>query len=161
LAWELVGDGVQTLTEAGLLAGPGRAAVAGATDPLAQAWADTFTDRYGELAAKLPVFAGLRNCVDLAVVGAIVAREEWLARAGFGESLLVDANQVDVARYPAPRSTPSRASFVQRDSEYIVSLSGGVDLDSWSVLKQAAVRATLAALRNVSAPPRSNAWWWD
>ena len=129
--------------------------------PLAQAWADTFTDRYGELAAKLPVFASLRNCIDLAVVGAIAAQEQWLTRAGFGESLLVDAVQVEVARYPAPRWTPSRASFVQRDSEYIVSLSGGVDLDSWAVLKQAAVRSTLAALRTKSAPPRSNAWWWD
>lgn len=161
LAWELVGDGVQTLTEAGLLAGPGRAADAGAADPLARAWADTFTDRYGELAAKLPVFASLRNCIDLAVVGAIAAKEQWLSRTGLDESPLVDARQADVARYPAPRSTPTRASFVPRGSEYIVSLSGGVDLDSWSVLKQAKVRSTLTALRTSSSPPKSNAWWWD
>jgi hypothetical protein len=161
LAWELVGDGVQTLTEAGLLAGPGHAAVAGAADPLAQAWADTFTDRYGELAAKLPVFASLRNCIDMAVVGAIAAKEQWLRRTELDESPLVDARQADVARYPAPRSTPTRASFVPRDSEYIVSLSGGVDLDSWSVLKQASVRSTLTALRTSSAPPKSTAWWWD
>ncbi len=161
LAWELVGDGVRTLTEAGLLAGPGRAAGAGAPDPLAQAWADTFTNRYGELAAKLPVFASLRNCIDLAVVGAIATKELWLGRTGLDGSLLVDARQADVARYPAPRSTPTRASFMPRGSEYIVSLSGGVDLDSWSVLKQATIRATLASLRTSSAAPKSNAWWWD
>ena len=107
------------------------------------------------------MFASLRNCIDLAVVGAIATKELWLGRTGLDESLLVDARQADVARYPAPRSTPTRASFVPRGSEYNVSLSGGVDLDTWSVLKQASVRATLASLRTSSAPPKSNAWWWD
>jgi hypothetical protein len=162
LAWELVGDGVQALTEASRLAGQGRAVDVGRADPLATQWADSFTQQYGLLAAKLPVFASLRNCIDLAVVAAIVTREERFQRTKPGAtSLLLNADRVDVGRYPVPRTTPSRASFVERKSEYVVSISGGVGLDSWSVLKQAAIRQPLAALRARSVPPRSNAWWWD
>jgi len=162
LAWELVGDGVQALTEAGLLAGQGRVADAGRPDPLAQQWTDSFTRQYSLLAAKLPVFASLRNCIDLAVVVAIANREQLLQRTNWAaSSLLLSADQLDVGRYPVPRTTPSRASYVERQSEYVVSISGGVDLDSWSVLKPAAVRRPLAALRAASAPPRSKTWWWD
>ena len=162
LAWELVGNGVQALTEAGLLAGQGRVADAGRPDPLAQQWTDSFTRQYSLLAAKLPVFASLRNCIDLAVVAAIANREQLLQRTNWAaSSLLLSADQLDVGRYPVPRTTPSRASYVERQSEYVVSISGGVDLDSWSVLKPAAVRRPLAALRAASAPPRSKTWWWD
>jgi len=162
LAWELVGDGVQALTEANWLKGQRGVADAGRGDVLAKQWADSFTEQYGLLAAKLPVFASLRNCIDLAVVAAIVAREQLFQRSRFGASpLLLDGKQVDVGRYPLPRTTPSRASFVERESEYVISISGGVDLDSWRVLKQAAVRQPLAALRASSAPPKSNVWWWD
>lgn len=162
LAWELVGDGVQALTNAGLLAREGRVVEVGRTDPLARQWADSFTHHYSRLAAALPVFASLRNCIDLAVVAAIVNREQLLQRTNWdASSPLLDGDQVDVGRYPLPRTTPSRASYVERESEYVISISGGVDLDSWSVLKETTVRQPLAALRTHSAPPNSNAWWWD
>jgi hypothetical protein len=161
LAWELVGPGVQASTEESLLAGQGRVVDLGTADPLAKQWAATFTERYESLADRLPVFAKLRNCIDLAVVGAILAKGQLFQRAGMKASLLTDAASVDVARYPAPRTTPSRASFVQRGQEYIVSISGGVDLDSWAVLDKMSERVELERVRTVAAAPRAAAWWWD
>jgi hypothetical protein len=66
-----------------------------------------------------------------------------------------------VARYPAPRTTPSRASFVPRGQEYIVSISGGVDLDVWAVLDKTSERIELGRVRASVAAPRATPWWWD
>ena len=43
--------------------------------PLAQKWADNMTAKYEELATKEPIFAELRNCIDLAVVAALILKE--------------------------------------------------------------------------------------
>ena len=41
-----------------------------------------------------------------------------------------------------------------------MSLSGGVDVDSWSVLKRVETREELASIRN-KAGVRGGQWWWD
>jgi hypothetical protein len=161
LAWQLEGPAVRALTEDSLLAAGGRVVDLGTADPVAEQWAGLFNEKYDALAVKLPAFAELRNCVDLAVVGAILAKERMFDRAGYQAPLLTDAKLVDVARYNAPRSTPTRASFVKQGQQYFVSLSGGVDLDTWAVLDDATARESLAAVRARSAPARRGGWWWD
>ena len=68
LAWQLRGSGVQTLTEDGYLTAAGAEPTPGREDPLAKKWAAAMTSHYDSLAKSLPVFAELRNCIDLAVV---------------------------------------------------------------------------------------------
>ena len=71
LAWQIRGSGVMALSEDGYFSRRGRVAAQGANeDSLAKKWADTLTARYEALAAKVPVFGQLRNCMDLAVLGA-------------------------------------------------------------------------------------------
>src|SRR5205085_12659256 len=50
--------------------------------PLAEKWADTMTEKYEELAAKDTIFGELRNCMDLAVVSALIAKHHLLEKAG-------------------------------------------------------------------------------
>jgi hypothetical protein len=97
----------------------------------------------------------------LAVVAAIIAKEGWLTGAGQETSLWLDARQLDAPRYRAARLTPSRASYVPRGREYVVSISGGVDLDSWGVLQRVAVRPTLNTIRTSGLPRDAKLWWWD
>ena len=83
LAWQLRGPGVQTLTEDGFLGRGGTVVARPAKEhSLAKKWADAMTAKYDALAAKLPVFAELRNCMDLAVVAALLVKEDLPGRAG-------------------------------------------------------------------------------
>src|SRR6185503_9334298 len=69
LAWELRGPGVQTLAEDGRQGARGTViAVKSSGSSLTKKWAEAMTARYEALAAKVPIFAELRNCMDLAVV---------------------------------------------------------------------------------------------
>jgi hypothetical protein len=161
LAWELEGEGVQALTEDGWLARDPRRAHAGRAHPAAEEWAETFSEKFGELAVAMPAFGRLRACMDLAVAAAILTKEDLRKAADCGLPLLHDHKLVDVARYPTPRKTPSRASYLESGDGYLVSLSGGVDLDSWAVVRGARVSGPLTTLRKQAAAPAAAGWWWD
>ena len=162
LAWQLRGPGVQTLSEEGRLGRGGQAVATPAKkDSPTARWAAAMTARYEALAAELPVFAELRNCMDLAVIGALFAKEDLPGRAGCDLGLLMDAKRLAVAEYHVPKAIDSRASLVRKDRQWIISVSGGVEIDSWSVLDSPAVEPSLADARKRSAAGDGLRWWWD
>jgi hypothetical protein len=166
LAWQLRGPGVQTLGEEAFLGRGGKAVAAPAKDPakdrsLAKRWADAMTERYAALAAKLPVFAELRNCMDLAVVGALLVKEDLPARCGCDLGLLMDEKRLAVAEYHVPRAVAAQASLIRKDREWIISVSGGVEIDAWSVLDREETSNSLADVRLKATAPKPDRWWWD
>jgi uncharacterized protein DUF1598 len=161
LAWQLRGSGVQTLTEDGYLGSSGTLINAGREDPLAKKWADAMTSKYTALAKVMPVFAELRSCMDLAVVAALLVKEDLPAKTGCDLSLLLDEKRLAVSEYHVPKTVDSRASLVRRGQDWILSLSGGVQVDSWSVLNRVETSAGLADTRQRAAAEKSQRWWWD
>jgi len=161
LAWELRGNGVQTLTEDGYLGSSGAVTTTGREDPLAKKWADTMTEKYPALAKAMPVFAELRNCIDLAVVSALLVKEDLPRKAGCDLSLLLDESRIAVAEYPVPKMVDSKASLIRKGRDWIISLSGGIQVDSWSALEHIETTAELPKSRAAAVPAASNRWWWD
>jgi hypothetical protein len=109
----------------------------------------------------MPIFGELRNCMDLAVIAALLVKEDLPARAGCDLRLLTEDKRVAVAEYPVPKTIDSRASLIRKDRQWIISVSGGVELDSWSVLDRVEMRADLVQTRAKSAAKESGRWWWD
>jgi hypothetical protein len=162
LAYEIRGGSVKAMTEQGFLGRGGELQSArGKEDPQARKWAETMTAKYDELSAAMPIFAELRNCIDLAVVAALLTKEDLPGRAGLNLSPLLDDKTIQVAQYQAPQSVASRASLVRKGRQWIVSISGGVDIDSWSVLDSLEQDLELAKLHQASAPIKLDRWWWD
>jgi len=161
LAWQLRGSGVQTLTEDGYLSAAGAEATPGREDPLAKKWAAAMTSHYDSLAKSLPVFAELRNCIDLAVVGALLVKEKLPAKARCDLSLLLDDKRLAVAEYHVPQTVDSKASLIRKGQSQILSLSGGVQVDSWSVLNRVETSTDLSTTHQSAAALDPNRWWWD
>jgi len=82
-------------------------------------------------------------------------------RAGCDLSLLLDEKRIAIAEHPVPRMVDSRASLVRKGRNWIVSISGGVEIDSWSVLNRAESSPELAKTRSAAAPREDEKWWWD
>jgi hypothetical protein len=161
LAWQLRGTGVQTLTEDGYLREGGSVAITGKADILAKKWADAMTSNYPALTRTLPAFAELRNCMDLAVVGALFVKEDLPKKSRCDLSLLLDEKRVALAEYPVPKMVDSRASLVRKGSTWILSLSGGVQVDSWSVLEKTETVPGLGEKRREASLSPRDRWWWD
>ncbi|HEX4130203.1 MAG TPA: DUF1598 domain-containing protein, partial [Pirellulales bacterium] len=160
-AWELRGGSVEAMTEDTLFSNDGSKAQTGKSSPAAAQWAKSFTARYDELSAKDPIFARLRNCMDFAVVAALMAKEHLAEKAGCSFSLLTDPTQLPANEYEAPRTTASKVSVVRRPSGYVVSASGGVEIRPYEVIEKTEQSAALDPVRGSAAPAANARWWWN
>lgn len=161
LAWQLRGQGVQTVAEDGVLRRGGAILARPKGKPsLPDKWAELMTARFEDLAKAAPIFGELRGCMDMAVVATLLERERLADRAGCDLSPLFDRKRIAVAEYYAPKTIDSRASLMRKEGKTVVSVSGGVDLDAWSVCDQIEVNDKLAASRE-DAAHKADRWWWD
>jgi hypothetical protein len=158
LAWELRGQGVRCLTEQSFLSDVGQRESTGRSDPTAQKWADTFTEKFDELAGEDSSFGQLRNVMDLAVVGALLMKEGLLERSGLAAPQLM--SELPLEEYAVPRMVPSQASFTKAGRDWIVSVSGGVQIFPWQVADRTETSADLAQAR-VEQPSAQGSWYWQ
>jgi len=157
LAWELRGQGVQCLTEQDFLNDAGQREHTGRSDPTAQKWADTFTEKFDDLAHEDSSFGQLRNVMDLAVVGALLVKEGLLPRSGLRAPNLMSEQPLE--EYPVPRMVPSQASFTKAGRNWVISVSGGVQIFPWQVADRTEISSDLAQAR--AEPPAAAGWYWQ
>lgn len=147
LAFELRGASVKTMTEEDFLNAAGNREHTGKASPLAQRWADTMTAKYAELALADPIFGQLQNCMELAIVSALIVREDLAAKSGASFPTLLDPNELEAASFPAPRAVPSQAG-VLRKSHGWATACGGVLLASWEIASNVEASDAPATARN-------------
>jgi Protein of unknown function (DUF1598) len=158
LTWQLRGQGVQCLTEEDHFNAAGERQQSVKPSPAARQWAETLTERYSELADHDSAFGQLRNVMDLAVVAALIDKEQLLARAGLELPQLL--NEVNVAVYPSPKQVASKASFIRHGSKYTISASGGVQIWPWQIADQTQESAAVDTVRG-KLPTDSDQWWLE
>ena len=161
LAWELRGQGVKGMAEEDFLAADGSRQHSGKASPAVKRWADNLTARYHELAAKRSIFGQLRNCMDLAVVAALVFKENLAEKAGLSLGLLLDEVDLPCEQYAVPKQLPSKASVVESRTNYIASVSGGVAIDGWQTAERKQTSDELAPLHAQARPRDAGRWWWN
>jgi hypothetical protein len=157
LAWELRGPGVQCLTEEDYVDSQGQKVQTGQANPAAAKWAAAMTERFAELSTHDSAFGALRNVIDLAVVGALIEKEQLLSAASLELPMLLGGASLD--RYPTPRSTASRASFVKQGRNWVISASGGVQIVPWQVADATQETPALAPVRDSLAADVTEFWW--
>lgn len=158
LAWELRGPGVKCLTEDNFISQSGDAERAGTSNPTAEKWAALMTEKYTELADHDSSFGELRNAMDLAVVGALIAKEGLLQSAGLEIPRLM--HEEAITEFPVPRQTSSKASFVKKGRDYLISASGGVEMLPWHVADSTERVESISAVRSELATDAQQ-WWWE
>ncbi|NIP86642.1 MAG: DUF1598 domain-containing protein, partial [Planctomycetales bacterium] len=161
LAWQLQGRGVKVLTEDELVAADGTRQATGKVSPLASKWAETMTEKYDQLAAKSPVFGDLRNCMDAAVIAALIANEKLHVKAGLELGDLLNPGLISLAQQPVPRHVPSRVSYRLKRRHLVLTASGGVQIRATQVAGRHQPDGSLAARRDDAARPAQASWWWD
>lgn len=160
LAWELSGAGVKAMTEEDFVDGAGKRVRTVKGTGIAQKWADNMTNKYEELSTKDGVFGQLRNCMDLAIVSALIAKERLAEKAGWKMSLLVDAKELVLDEFNVPTRVSSKAKALKKGSNWLISASGGVQLNSWEIADNTKETTSLAPVREQAGSGKGT-WWWD
>lgn len=157
LAWEIRGQGVKCMTEDDHFAAEGTRTHTGKASADAQRWAEMMTAKFDELAAKDSTFGHLRNVMDLAVVAALIEKEQLLQQASLDLPRMLEDELLE--QFNAPETVASQASFIQKGRNYVISASGGVEVYPWEIVGEREESTAVAAVRTRSEPTGS--WWWD
>jgi hypothetical protein len=163
LAWEIRGQGVKALTEDEVVAADGTVQGTGQADPIAKQWADLLTKNYTALSAIDTTLAQLRNLMDLCVVAAVIQREDLVGLSGGSSfSLLASPDsKLAVGQLSAPRTVEPQCSFLKIGRNYVITASGGVQIESWEVASQNVVAPQLKSVHSEGTPQAGKAWWWN
>ena len=157
LGWELRGPGVKVMTEMDFVDSDGTRTASGKRSDLAQKWADAMTKNYEKLSKKSPVFGQLRNIMDLAIIAAVIDKHDLAEKAGCDLSVLTESS-IDLGTWNAPKTVSTQCSVTKRGREYLVTASGGVQIESWQVAEKAEVKPALSTVYT-KASMSSDSWW--
>jgi hypothetical protein len=167
LAWELRGTGVKVQTEdefvdnaKGTVRGSGQAS------PAAQKWSEQFTAKYDDLSAHEPVFGELRNLMDMCVIAALMTKENLAAKAKCElPELTSKSGRAELAASIAPKKVPTQCSATKKGSNWVITASGGVSINSWEVADKTESRPSISATREKAKPTTvvgdGEGLWWN
>ena len=151
---------MKTLTEDSKFNSDGKRNTTGKQNQFAAKWAQRMTEKFEELAQAEPCFRELRNAMDLSVVAAIIARENLTEKAGLSLPSILGAESIELPSWNVPKTVPAQCSFVRASNSWLVSVSGGVQLDPWGVAQREEVVPQVNQLA-ANATPTSDRWWWN
>jgi hypothetical protein len=167
LALELVGDGVKLINADELVQAGGVRAESATGNKASKAFTENFTAMYSELAARTPVYAQLRNLIDIAVAAAYIQQQDFYAQASWLTPIFGDEAQFAIEKYSAPAQVETACTAIWKGNTLMTPIGGGVNIQPRIALAQenrlTDENGELQALRQkieIRALPKEN-WWWD
>ena len=119
LAMELVGDGVKLVGEDEVVTGTGERKAAARRSKASQAFVRSFTHKYPELAERSPVYAELRNLIDLAIAAACIQKQGYCEKAGWKMEFFGSEKEYPVETYDIPKTVESAVNVICRGNTFI------------------------------------------
>jgi hypothetical protein len=167
LAMELVGQGVKLVGANELVQADGSRANAAAGNKASDLFCEAFTNLYPQIAARNPVYAQLRNLIDMSVAAAFIQRQDYYGQAGWRAETLLDEDRFSVETYETPKTVETACTAIWKGNRLMTPVGGGVQmqprqaLESNRLLKddEGAVKAVRAKV-TVDGLAKGQ-WWWD
>jgi hypothetical protein len=167
LASELVGNGVQLVGEDEVVSAAGARSQAGSQNQASQRFTKNFTEKYGQLADRDPVYAQLRNCVDMLIVAALVQKNDYYSQAGWDMSVIGNESVYPIEKYNAPKQVNTAVNYIWKGNHLATPVGGGVQIQAATALEaknllvdeKGTVKAAHAEVDLKDLP--ADKWWWD
>jgi hypothetical protein len=127
----------------------------------------SFTQKYPELARRLPVYAQLRNLIDMAIATAFIQQQDYYNRAAWPMRIFGDERAFAVETYEAPRQVETAVNAVWKGRTLMTPIGGGVHIQPRLALSSENLLADEDG--HVSQTRESvdlgslaaGQWWWD
>ena len=166
LAMELVGDGVKLVGENEAVTSGGERKQTMQENHASQAFVSDFTRKYSELADRSPIFAQLRNLIDLSVAAAFIQKEDYYGQSGWKLGMLGDEKQFSVETYNAPKLVDTAVAAKWKGNKLMTPVAGGVMIEATRALDEENLlsdkkNAVGELQKNIKIKLADGQWWWD
>jgi hypothetical protein len=166
-AMQLVGEGAQLVGADELVRADGQRVRAGANDRASSNFCRSFTDRFPELADASPVFAELRNLIDLSIAAAFIQEMDYYGQAELELGALGDDDILPVSTQSPPKYVEPAINAIWKDGLFMTPIGGGVNIQPRMALTVDHMRqdeqGNVEQAQSAAAAPDLPAgrWWWD
>ncbi|MCI0358213.1 MAG: DUF1598 domain-containing protein [Planctomycetaceae bacterium] len=167
LAMELVGQGVKLIGAHELVNADGGRVAAAAGSQASELYCKAFTELYPQIAQRSPVYAQLRNLIDMSVAAAFIQKQDYYGQSGWKAEVLLDEEQYPIETYEAPKTVETACTAIWKGSRLMTPVGGGVRIEPTSALKssnllkdeEGMVKAAHGQIKLEGLT--ENQWWWD
>lgn len=166
-AMQLVGNGVNLLGEDELVAADGsRSANKGKGNPATRAYAKSFTQKFEKIADEVPVYANLRNLIDMTIVAAYLQKEGAYAKTNWNAELFSDEAQFQTENLNEVQFAETAVNTVRRSANLVsYPTGGGVSIEPEIAFDAKHMKydekGVVEAKREKAENADSANWWWD
>jgi hypothetical protein len=166
-SFEIQGSSVLVQSENQFVNAHGQHVPTGVSEPMNRLFAQNFTNHYGELAQRDPVFADMQNIFDLGMVAALCRQEHLHERARWNLGAFAPDGAYRVTEVAAPKAVESVINHrVYNGRDIVVQVAGGVRADLLSVAQDKTLAIEAPAVEQVRLRAKIlslpvGRWWWD
>ncbi len=167
LSMQLVGEGVKLVGQDELVGHGGERQQSGKINLAAKAFTEDFTKKYPQLSAAAPIYAQLRNLIDLSVVAAFIQQRDLFAKTEWRMESFGNETAMPVKTVNAPKQVDAAVNVVWRGTHVTTPIGGGVHINPHEALStsnllkddEGKVSAARDGLDLKNLP--KDRWWWD
>ncbi len=166
LAMKLVGQGVKLIGEDELVRADGSRTASGSSNAASKAFTTDFTKKYEQIANSNPIYAQLRNLIDMSIVAAYIQDRHFYDQMNWDLGVLGDESKYSVENLAAPKQVQTAVNAIMKGSKLITPIGGGVAIEARKALNDNNIRQddgtavktrSQISLKDIPA----SQWWWD
>lgn len=167
LAMELQGEGVKLVGEDEVVGADGQRSAQGRSGRASQMFTHGFTQKYPDLARRKPIYAQLRNLIDMVIAAAHIQREDYFGKAGWNMEVFGDEKLFPVEIYNAPTEVDTVVTSMMKGGRLVTPVGGGVRIEAPMALEPTNVLADEGgkvekARHDIELSGlKADQWWWD
>jgi hypothetical protein len=144
----------------------GQRKAASRSNRASQAFVTSFTRSYSELANRSPVYAELRNLIDLAIAAAYIQQEDFYGKVDWAMELFGNEERLAVETRSAPKMVETAVNAVWKGRHLMTPVGGGVAIHATEALRSENLlpdeKGKVARLRQeIELDLAEGQWWWD
>ena len=126
-----------------------------------------FTAQYPKLADLEPVYAELRNLIDMSVAAAFIQEKDYYQQANWNLGVFADEAQFPIDTFETPKQVESAVNVVWKGNTLMTPIGGGVHVEPLQALKtenvmqdtEGKVSEWYGKVSLKDLP--EGQWWWD
>jgi hypothetical protein len=166
-AMELIGDGVKLVGEDEINSANGQRKGKGRASLASRAFTTSFTKQYSEMTKAAPIWAELRNVIDMSVAAAFIQKMDLYNKASWSLGVFGDETQFATEKYQAPTQVAPVANAFWKGGQFMALVAGGVSIQAKVALNSDRVTVdTEGKINEVRdsidlSDLREGQWWWD
>ncbi len=162
----MFGESVELNAEDKVIGPEGKLLAGSPPSKASERFCGSFTRKYPELASRSPVYAQLRQSIDLLVAAAFIRQQDYYGRLNWNLGALGDEARLPTEVLDVPRKVACVANARWQGARLQTPAGGGVSIVADEALSPARLRHDKDGKLNlrrldVAKKPPGDAWWWD